>query len=79
MVVTKPFSGGSPAGKGQQEVGPDRGEEGPPQGAGRGHRKQLMVTMAGKKVNALKCSFTVINKRITQKQFLIQINSSTPS
>lgn len=49
VVVTKPFSGGSPAGKGQPENAPDRGEEGPPQGAGRGHRKQLMVTMAGKK------------------------------
>ncbi|GLD62541.1 uncharacterized protein AKAME5_001424800 [Lates japonicus] len=45
---TKPF-GGSPAGKGQQEAGPDRGGEGPPQGTGRGHRKQLTVTMAGKK------------------------------
>ncbi|XP_070835166.1 coiled-coil domain-containing protein 9B isoform X2 [Chaetodon trifascialis] len=49
VVVTKPFSGGSPAGKGQPDAGPDWGEEGPPQGAGRGHRKQLMVTMAGKK------------------------------
>lgn len=58
MVVTKPFSGGSPAGKGQQqEAGPDRGGEGPQQGAGRGHRKQLMVTMAGKKVNSLQCQF----------------------
>lgn len=54
MVVTKPFSGGSPAGKGQPEAGPDSGEEGPPQAAGRGHRKQLMVTMAGKKVNTLR-------------------------
>ncbi|XP_031134680.1 coiled-coil domain-containing protein 9B isoform X3 [Sander lucioperca] len=49
VVVTKPFSGGSPAGKGQQDSGPDMGGEGPPQGAGKGHRKQLMVTMAGKK------------------------------
>ncbi|XP_023140519.2 coiled-coil domain-containing protein 9B isoform X2 [Amphiprion ocellaris] len=49
VVVTKPFSSGSPAGKGQQEGGPDRGGDDPPQGAGRGHRKQLMVTMAGKK------------------------------
>ncbi|XP_071354351.1 coiled-coil domain-containing protein 9B isoform X3 [Trachinotus anak] len=49
VVVTKPFSGSSPAGKGQQEAGPDRGGEGPSQGAGRGHRKQLTVTMAGKK------------------------------
>ncbi|XP_033981267.1 coiled-coil domain-containing protein 9B isoform X4 [Trematomus bernacchii] len=49
VVVKKPFSGGSPAGKGQEEAGPDMGEEGPPQGPSRGHRKQLMVTMAGKK------------------------------
>ncbi|XP_063765761.1 coiled-coil domain-containing protein 9B isoform X1 [Eleginops maclovinus] len=49
VVVKKPFSGGSPAGKGKEEAGPDMGEEGPPQGAGRGHRKQLMVTMACKK------------------------------
>ncbi|KAM9842971.1 coiled-coil domain-containing protein 9B [Aulostomus maculatus] len=49
VVVAKLFSGGSPAGKGQQETGPDRGEEGPPPGAGRGHKKQLTVTMAGKK------------------------------
>ncbi|KAF3701356.1 putative protein C15orf52 -like protein [Channa argus] len=48
VVVTKPFSSGSPAGKGQQEAGPEGGE-GPQQGVGRGHRKQLMVTMAGKK------------------------------
>ncbi|XP_029973513.1 coiled-coil domain-containing protein 9B [Salarias fasciatus] len=49
VVVTKPFSSGSPAGKGQQEAGPDRGGDGPPQDAGRGHRKQLTVTMAGRK------------------------------
>jgi len=57
VVVTKPFSGGSPAGKGQQEAGPDNGGEAAPQSAGRGHRKQLMVTMAGKKVNTLQCQF----------------------
>lgn len=57
MVVTKPFSCGSPAGKGQQEAGPDRGEEGPLQGAARGHRKQLMVTMGGKKVKARRWHF----------------------
>lgn len=56
-MVTKPFSGGSPAGKGQQDSGPDMGGEGPPQGAGKGHRKQLMVTMAGKKVNTLQSQF----------------------
>ncbi|XP_026212610.1 coiled-coil domain-containing protein 9B isoform X2 [Anabas testudineus] len=49
VVVTKQLSGGSPAGKGQQDTTPDRGGEVPLQGAGRGHRKQLMVTMAGKK------------------------------
>ncbi|XP_059208888.1 coiled-coil domain-containing protein 9B [Centropristis striata] len=49
VVVTKPFSGGSPSGKGQQEAGPDKGGEGPLQAAGRAHRKQLTVTMAGKK------------------------------
>lgn len=49
MVMTKPFSG-SLEGKGQQEAGPDGEDESPQQGAGRGHRKQLMVTMAGKKV-----------------------------
>ncbi|XP_074547428.1 coiled-coil domain-containing protein 9B isoform X2 [Halichoeres trimaculatus] len=49
VVVTKPLSGGSPAGKEPQEAGPDREGEAPPQSAGRGHRKQLMVTMAGKK------------------------------
>ncbi|KAF3844720.1 hypothetical protein F7725_007883 [Dissostichus mawsoni] len=42
VVVKKPFSGGSPAGKGQEEAGPNMGEEGPPQGPSRGHRKQLM-------------------------------------
>ncbi|XP_032357180.1 coiled-coil domain-containing protein 9B isoform X2 [Etheostoma spectabile] len=49
VVVTKPISCGSPAGKGQQDSGPDIGGEGPLQGAGQGHRKQLMVTMTGKK------------------------------
>ncbi|CAB1450045.1 unnamed protein product [Pleuronectes platessa] len=29
VVVTKPFSGGSAAGKGQQEAGPDRGGRAP--------------------------------------------------
>ncbi|XP_019940832.1 coiled-coil domain-containing protein 9B isoform X2 [Paralichthys olivaceus] len=48
VVLTKPFSGGSPAGKGQQEAGPDRGGEGPSQSTAQGHRKQLTVTMAGK-------------------------------
>ncbi|XP_058471397.1 coiled-coil domain-containing protein 9B isoform X1 [Solea solea] len=49
VVVTKPFSSGSPAGKVEQEAGPVRVGEGPSQGAGRGHRKQLTVTMEGKK------------------------------
>lgn len=52
-MVTKPSSGSSPAGKGQEDTVPDRGEEGPPQDTSRGQRKQLMVTMAGKKVNLL--------------------------
>lgn len=51
MVVTKTFSSGS--GKGQQDTVPDREGEGPPQGTGHGNRKQLMVTMPGKKVNLL--------------------------
>ena len=59
LVVTKPFSSGAPAGKGQQEAGPDRGGDGPAQGAGRGHRKQLTVTMAGKKVHSLLCQCLV--------------------
>ncbi|XP_068194665.1 coiled-coil domain-containing protein 9B isoform X1 [Antennarius striatus] len=49
VVVTKPFNTVSSAGKGQQDAESEGGEDGPPQGAGRGHRKQLMVTMAGKK------------------------------
>lgn len=53
VVVTKPLSGDSPAARGQQEAGPDRGGEGPPRAVARGHRKQLTVTMAGKKVNTL--------------------------
>lgn len=47
VVVTKQSNSGSSAGKGQQEAGADRGGE--VQGAGQGHRKQLTVTMAGKK------------------------------
>ncbi|XP_028250897.1 coiled-coil domain-containing protein 9B isoform X2 [Parambassis ranga] len=49
VVVTKPFSSSSPTGKGQQEAGSDRAGEGPLQGTSQGHRKQLTVTMAGKK------------------------------
>ncbi|XP_017266001.1 coiled-coil domain-containing protein 9B isoform X2 [Kryptolebias marmoratus] len=49
VVVTKPSSGGSPAGKGQQEPGADREGDGLAQSSGRGHRKQLTVTMGGKK------------------------------
>ena len=63
MVVTRPLNGGSPAGKGQQECRPDMGEESPLQGAGQGHRKQLMVTMAGKKVTMLLCSIQLNVKR----------------
>ncbi|MEQ2217532.1 hypothetical protein XENOCAPTIV_013809 [Xenoophorus captivus] len=50
VVVTKPFGSGSPTGTGQQEGGADRVGEGSSQGAGRGTRKQLTVTMAGKKL-----------------------------
>uniref|UniRef100_A0A096MAL7 Coiled-coil domain containing 9B n=1 Tax=Poecilia formosa TaxID=48698 RepID=A0A096MAL7_POEFO len=49
VVVTKPFGSGSPIGTGQQEGGADRVGEGSTQGTGRGSRKQLTVTMAGKK------------------------------
>ncbi|XP_008397692.1 uncharacterized protein C15orf52 homolog isoform X2 [Poecilia reticulata] len=49
VVVTKPFGSGSPTGTGQQEGGADRVGEGSTQGTGRGSRKQLMVTMDGKK------------------------------
>lgn len=54
VVVTKYFNSGSPAGKGQEEVGAGRWEEitvQPAGSVGRGHRKQLIVTMAGKKVS----------------------------
>ncbi|XP_043998298.1 coiled-coil domain-containing protein 9B isoform X1 [Gambusia affinis] len=49
MVVTKPFGSGSPTGTGLQEGGADRVGEGSTQRTGRGSRKQLTVTMAGKK------------------------------
>ncbi|XP_068608487.1 coiled-coil domain-containing protein 9B [Brachionichthys hirsutus] len=49
VVVTKLFNSVSAAGKGQQDTESEGGGEGPPQGTGRGQRKQLMVTMAGKK------------------------------
>lgn len=52
-MVTKPFRSGSPAGSGQQEGGADREGEGSSLEAGRGTRKQLMVTMVGKKVKSL--------------------------
>lgn len=52
VVMTKLFSG-SPESKCQQEAGPDGEDESPQHGAGRGHRKQLTVTMAGKKVCTL--------------------------
>lgn len=55
-MVTKPISVSSPAAEGQQEAGSDRAKESPVQGSSRGHRKQLTVTMAGKKVLYF-CSF----------------------
>ncbi|XP_035529795.1 coiled-coil domain-containing protein 9B isoform X3 [Morone saxatilis] len=71
VVVTKAFSGSSPAGKGQQEAGIDRGEEGPPQAAGRGHRKQLTVTMAGKKGKR------VVSERLEKRPGPADIKSPT--
>lgn len=51
VVVTKPIGVSSPAAETQQEAGSDRAKESPvQQGSSRGHRKQLTVTMAGKKV-----------------------------
>lgn len=45
-MVSKPISVSSPAEEGQREAGTDRAKE----SSSRGHRKQLTVTMAGKKV-----------------------------
>ncbi|XP_056867992.1 coiled-coil domain-containing protein 9B isoform X1 [Takifugu flavidus] len=45
VVVSKPISVSSPAEEGQREAGADRAKE----SSSRGHRKQLTVTMAGKK------------------------------
>ncbi|XP_028294014.1 coiled-coil domain-containing protein 9B isoform X2 [Gouania willdenowi] len=47
VVVTKQLNSGSPTEKGKEHV--DKCKEGATQGAGRGHRKQLMITMVGKK------------------------------
>ncbi|XP_051942414.1 coiled-coil domain-containing protein 9B isoform X2 [Hippocampus zosterae] len=58
VVVTKSFNSGSPAGKGQEEVGAGRCEEitvQPAGSVGRGHKKQLIVTMAGKKGKRVVC------------------------
>ncbi|XP_077395023.1 uncharacterized protein ccdc9b isoform X4 [Festucalex cinctus] len=58
VVVTKTFNSGSPAGKGLEEVGAGRGEDVILQAAGnvsRGHKKQLIVTMAGKKGKRVVC------------------------
>ncbi|XP_077411454.1 coiled-coil domain-containing protein 9B isoform X3 [Vanacampus margaritifer] len=58
VVVTKSFNSCSPAGKGQEEVGAGRGEDVTLQTAGnvsRGHKKQLIVTMAGKKGKRVVC------------------------
>lgn len=61
-MVTKPISVSSPAAEGQQEAGSDRAKESPvPQGSSRGHRKQLTVTMAGKKVLYF-CSFHILHQ-----------------
>ncbi|XP_029349674.1 coiled-coil domain-containing protein 9B isoform X2 [Echeneis naucrates] len=71
VVVTKPFSGSSPAGKGQQEAGSDRGGEGLSQSAGRGHRKQLTVTMAGKKGKR------VVSERPEKRMGSVDVKSPT--
>ncbi|XP_061651147.1 coiled-coil domain-containing protein 9B isoform X2 [Phyllopteryx taeniolatus] len=58
VVVTKSFNSGSPSGKGLEEVGAGRGEEVTMQAAGsvgRWHKKQLIVTMAGKKGKRVVC------------------------
>ncbi|XP_036006376.1 coiled-coil domain-containing protein 9B isoform X5 [Fundulus heteroclitus] len=49
VVVTKQLGSGPPAGTGQQEGGAEEVGEGSCQGTGRGARKQLTVTMVGKK------------------------------
>uniref|UniRef100_A0A3Q2QUK4 Coiled-coil domain containing 9B n=1 Tax=Fundulus heteroclitus TaxID=8078 RepID=A0A3Q2QUK4_FUNHE len=49
VVVTKQLGSGPPAGTGQQEGGAEEVGEGSCQGTGRGTRKQLTVTMVGKK------------------------------
>lgn len=59
-MVTKSISVSSPAAEGQQEAGSDRAKESPVQGSSRGHRKQLMVTMAGKKV-LYSCSVHILH------------------
>ncbi|XP_049596301.1 coiled-coil domain-containing protein 9B isoform X3 [Syngnathus scovelli] len=58
VVVTKSFNSGSAAGKGQEEVGAGRAEKAtlqPASNVGRGHKKQLIVTMAGKKGKRVVC------------------------
>ncbi|XP_071755270.2 coiled-coil domain-containing protein 9B [Centroberyx gerrardi] len=71
VVVTKLCSGGSPTGKGQQEAGPDRGGDGPQPGPGRGRRKQLTVTMAGKKGKR------VVSERTERRPGAVDVKSPT--
>ncbi|XP_034015796.1 coiled-coil domain-containing protein 9B [Thalassophryne amazonica] len=49
LVVTKPLGVGSSAGSGQHNVQPESGGEGPTAGVNQTPRRQLTVTMAGKK------------------------------
>lgn len=55
-MVTKPVGVSSPAAEGQQEAGSD-----PAQDSSLGHRKQLTVTMAGKKVPYF-CSVPILHQ-----------------
>uniref|UniRef100_A0A1A8PCE0 Chromosome 15 open reading frame 52 n=1 Tax=Nothobranchius pienaari TaxID=704102 RepID=A0A1A8PCE0_9TELE len=70
VVVTKPLCSGSPPEKGQQEPRPDRVGESPVQGSGRGHRKQLTVTMTAKKAAAAAAAQEEVNQgqRPTEEQ-----------
>lgn len=58
-MVTKPVGVAPPAAEGQQEPGSDRAKESLVQGPSRGPRKQLTVTMAGRKVLDF-CSFHIL-------------------
>ncbi|KAM3871300.1 coiled-coil domain-containing protein 9B [Diretmus argenteus] len=69
VVVTKPCSAGSATEKGQQEA--DGLGDGPQLGPGRGRRKQLMVTMAGKKGKR------VVSERTERRPGSLDVKSTT--